>query len=88
MIKPKIQKAYITARRVTEVNFPRLPCCIDCLYFRQKSGLNKDSSERYQFYMCQLTYEPLTNIANSIGKFCPLEFSSSDELTSKSEENG
>lgn len=77
MIKGK--KDYIKARRTTEFGFPSNPRCVDCLYFRHKSGLTKDLSHRYEFCMCQLTYEPLSDVTEKVGEFCPLDFFSESE---------
>ena len=82
----KMRKPRFLGRRVSEFGFPFEPCCLDCLYFRKKIGSNKNCTETYIHYMCQLTYEPLVNVAESIGKFCPLEFISSDEHFEKTGE--
>ena len=84
MIKGK--KDYIKARRTTEFGFPGKPCCIDCLYFRKKTGLTKDMSSRYQFFTCQLTYEPLLDVTEKVGEFCPLDFFSESETEAENQD--
>ncbi|MGI5825197.1 MAG: hypothetical protein ACOX7J_06455 [Bacillota bacterium] len=74
-------REYRKAYRITEVNFPGKPICLDCPYCRHKSGLYGDPPKRYENFICVLTYEPLprSEIGREIGTLCPLEFADNIE---------
>ena len=72
------EQDYITATRTTKVTFKRQPSCLECKYYRSKSGLAEVNGklERYTYPICVLTYEPLefAKIPEMVGDVCPLEF--------------
>lgn len=83
-------KDFITATRTTKVTFKRQPSCLECQYYRTKSGLAEINGklERYYNPICVLTYEPLEfdKLPEMVGDCCPLEFVLSENLENSEKE--
>lgn len=79
-IKNEVKESdYVRGIRTETINFVGRPTCVHCRYFGKKSGLIYEGEtpvERYENFVCRLTFEPLPRkkISNSIGCLCPLEF--------------
>lgn len=68
---------YTVAKHTREVSFPNnIVACAYCDYCKHKTGLHGEPLQRYENYICVLTYESLerNKIGVQIGKLCPLEF--------------